>query len=64
MIHTSLQMTDEEIDAEVRAINAAARKLRGDRKAALVFLRNIGAAGWPNSPLKTVPVSRAKNQNK
>lgn len=61
---TIVELSDERIGSEVRAIEAATRKRPANRRAALGFLRRVGADGWPNSPTKRNGAAPAGSRKK
>ena len=61
MMHT-VELSEERIDQEVRAIQEAARKVGSSRRKAIDFLKRIGADGWPHSPTRHNGVARSRRK--
>jgi hypothetical protein len=58
----TVELSEQRIGEEVRAIESAIRKRPASREAALAFLKRIGADGWPHSPTRRNGVDRARRK--
>lgn len=58
----TVELSEQRIGEEVRAIQEAARKLGTGRGKAIGFLKRIGADGWPHSPTRRNGVARSRHK--